>query len=248
MPAELLKIDVTKEQLTNGLVPSNYVLCETYYTSEGAKTKAGIIYGVNTDLIYADADNPDDHTSHAADMAEVSLIVTKLPQKLYFNPDDPNNSMPWETEMELQVGDVVWTDIMETSNAITLVCEGKMYKLLPYQDLYCAKREDKVIMLNGYILCEQVKKKAISELDVTSCDLIDPTKGIVAYLGNSNKRYLQEDYVDFEDLRVGDEVLLDAHSGIFLLERQLYSSKFSNEKLYWVVSWKKISMVLNRKA
>jgi co-chaperonin GroES (HSP10) len=254
--AELLKINVTRKELDEGTIPTNQVLCEMFYQSEGAKTKLGIVYGINTDLTYADSENPDDNSAHAADMAEVALRIYKLPQKLYYNPDDTNKSMSWDTDMELKVGDTVWTNPIDALNAVTLVCEGKLYKFIPYADLIVARRivfensipEVWTIMLNGYVLCEQVNKKSLSELDVTSEDKVDPTKGIVAYIGKPNKRYLNDAYVDFLDLKVGDEVLFDKRYSPILLERQLYASKFDSEKLYVVVPRRKIAMVINKKA
>ena len=254
--AELLKIEVTKAELEKGIIPANHVLCHMYYMSEGAKTRTGIIYGINTDLIYADSDNPDDDSSHAADMVEVSLVVVKCPEKLYFNPED-EKSMPWETEMDIDEDDVIFTNTIEALNAVTLVCEGEYYKIIPYQDIYCAKRDiwvDKwvgtkktvVVMFNGYVLCSQIHKDSLSDLDVTSEDKIDTTRGIIEFLGEPNKRYLNPEVYDFLPLEKGDEVLFNKKSPPFLLERQKYSSKFDSEQLYWVIQRRNINAVLNR--
>jgi len=261
--AELLKIEVTKRELSEGILPQNHVLCEMFYTSEGAKTKSGIVYGVLPDLTYADADNPDDDSSHAADLAETCARVVKCPQKLYFDPED-EKGMNWETDMALEVGDKVWTNPIESQNATCLICEGKIYKILPYSDLYCAKRwteitgtsggfnqsgyfyDGKVVMLNGFVLCRLKNKESISELDVTSEDKVYKDRGIVTYLGEPNKRYRTDDHIDFIDLKVGDEVLFDKKYAPFLLERQKYASRFDENNLYWVVPRRRIFAVINR--
>jgi hypothetical protein len=111
--AELLTTSVTREELDNGIIPQNMVLCHQFYESEGMKTKSGIIVGVLTELTYQDADNLKDDSSHIADFAETALVVYKVPEKLFFDPDDPH-SMEWQTVMELQVGDMVWTNPIET--------------------------------------------------------------------------------------------------------------------------------------
>jgi len=74
-----------------------------------------------------------------ADLAECYARVYKVPKALYFNPDDPL-SMDWETEMELQVGDMVWFSIMESKNSPEILCEKTLYKSIPYADMYVAKR------------------------------------------------------------------------------------------------------------
>jgi hypothetical protein len=170
--------------------------------------------------------------------------------------------MPWETECEVDVEDEVWTNLIEAANSITLVCEGKEYRLLPYQDLICAKRKsfainmktgertqlsDLVIILNGYVLVTLKNKESISEFDVTSADKLDKTKGKVAYIDEAPKAYLIPEYTHIEDLRVGDEVLFNPKVPPVLLERQKYASKFSSEQLYWVIHRRNINAVISRK-
>lgn len=259
---ELLKKTVTRDELDNGIVLNNTVLCEAFYTSEGAKTKAGIVYGFNTDLTYNAGDDPNDKTSWVADLAETCMRVYKVPQKLYFNPED-GKSMDWETGQELQEGDLVWSNPIEALNAITLVCEGKLYKLIPYQDIYVAKRhrwyssagilgdmdtvDTDIICLNGFVLCKEVHKESLSYLDVTTEDKIDMTKGIVAYYGKPNARYRFPEHSDFQDLQKDDLILYDKKASPFLLERTSYANKFSdNGELYYVVQRRYISAVLKR--
>jgi hypothetical protein len=257
--AEFLKTVLTEEELLNGNIPTNHVLCEVYYSNEGAKTKSGIIFGVNNDVNYKDSENLNDTSSHPADMAEVSLIVTKLPNKLYFNTEDETGSMPWEVEeMELCEEDVVWTNPIEALNAMAIECEGKTYKLIPYRDIYCAKREiwvnkwegtkkTIVVMLNGYTLGEEIHKKPMSALDVTSEDKIEQNLVKLSFIGSPNLRHIREEYQDFIDLK-GDTVVVDKKFKPFYLERTTYASKFDENKLYVVVPRRRIIAVINREA
>jgi hypothetical protein len=256
--AELLKNILTREELDNGILPQNHVLCEVYYSNEGAKTKSGIIYGVNLDVNYKDSENLNDTSSHPADMAEVSMIVAKCPDKLYFNAEDETGSMPWETDMDLCEDDVIFTNPIESLNAVTIECEDKQYRIIPYSDIYCAKREiwvDKwkgtkkniVVMLNGYTLCEEIYKKALSALDVTSQNHIEQNLVKISFLGTPNKRHLREEYQDFIDLDVGDIAVVDKKFKPFALERQLYASKFDDKKLYSVVPRRRIMAVIKEK-
>jgi hypothetical protein len=221
------------------------------------KTKSGIIVGVNKDLLYSDADNLNDDSAHDADMAEVSMVAYKLPEKLYFNSEDKEKSMPWQTEIEICEDDEIFTNTIDSLNAVTLVCEGKNYKLISYQDIYCAKREywlnkfagtkkTSIHMFNGYVLVTLTNKESISEFDITSQDKLDKTKGTIAYIGEPPKAYLIPEYTHIEDLKVGDEVLFNPKAGIFPLERQTYASKFSDKQIYYVVHRKNINAVLNR--
>ena len=255
---ELITTEITQKELDDLVIPQNMVLCERYYDTEGAKTKGGIIFGVNTELTYQDADNPKDDSSHVADMAETALIVIKTPQSLYFDIDD-YRSMPWETEQELCEDDLVWTNPIDSLNAITLSCGGKYYSLIQYQDLYVAKREiwvnkwegtkkTIIVPLNGFCLLKQLFLPKLSELDVTSTGAIDKTRGEVAYIGSCNKQYKNERYDDFVDLRVGDVVLFDKKAIPVALERTSYNNQFSEDgEIFWVLQRRSIAMIIERK-
>jgi hypothetical protein len=254
--AELLKQTVSKRELDEGIIPINMVLCEQYYSNEGLTTKSGIIIGVNKELIYADPDNLDDDSTHAADLAEVSMIVYKTPQKLYFNTEDREKSMPWLTDMALEKGWEIWTNTIDSLNAVTLVCDGKTYKLISYSDIYCARYRItltkimfaiKVRMLNGYVLVTLKNKESLSGFDVISEECLDKTKGVISYIGNPVKEYLNPDYSHIEDLRTGDTVLFNPKAGIWALERQKYASRFDDKQIYYVVHRKDINAVLSRK-
>jgi len=130
------RIELTREELERAEIPLNHVLIEMVHTSEGAKSKGGVIIGFNLDTTYAEEDN-----SWVADLAECYGLVHKVPKALYFNPDDPL-SMDWETDMELQVSDMVWFSIMESKNSPEIICEKTLYKSVPYADCYVAKRRN----------------------------------------------------------------------------------------------------------
>jgi hypothetical protein len=236
------RIELTKYQFDHSELPflANHVLIEMTQSNEGRKTKSGVIVGLTERLVYAAGDN-----SLAADLEECWGTVARVPEKLYFCETDPT-SMSYETEMELEVNDQCWFSIIEAHNAIEILCEDKIYKLIPYEDLYCVKRADKVIVLNGYCLCQTVNKLKISELDVTSESKIDTTKCIVKYVGKANKRYKHPSYVDHPDIREGDLVLLQPRTSFQYLERKTYLSSFDGDNLYLVIPRRKICMVLNR--
>lgn len=238
--AETFKQILTREQLTNGIIPSNTVMVEMIYSCEGMTTKGGVLIGFNTDLEF------DDETdSHAANLTEVYGKVYRCPLKLYYDRKD-TLSMPWDCNMDLQVGDTVFFNIIESKNSVEIVCEDKIYKLLPYQDLYCAKLAKDIIMLNGYVLLEPIYNKVESRFAINQEGEIDKTRGIVRYIGTPNREYQRKEYIDFVDLQVGDEVLLSVGTPMFFLERKNFLATLEGDKLFWVVQRRRIAMVLKR--
>ena len=245
------QIRISKEELDSSSIVYNHILVRMPYTHEGVKSKAGVVMGFNLDTTYADKTD-----SHTANLAEVWGEVYRVPERLFYDPDDPN-TMDWDTDMELQVGDIVWFDIMESKNSSEIVCNGEIYKSIPYQHCYVAKRElwwdehqnnryTKIIPLNGYVLCQPITLKKISELDHLSEQKIDKTKGIVRFVGNPPKAYIRDEYSHIEDLQVGDEVLFDKDVPMIYLERRKELATFDGDNLYWVIPRRRIALILNR--
>ena len=248
--SEIFQQRITKVQLEDGIIPQNYVLVEMTHKSEGIKSKGGIIVGFLPEEEYED-----ETTSHAADLAEVYAIVYKLPERLYFKKDDPG-SMPWDCDQELEIGDWAFFNVIESKNAVEILCEDKSYRLIPYADCYCAKRKrwlskfdnkwtTDVIMLNGYVLLEQIFTIIEHPLAVEN-KKEDKTRGIVRYIGKPNREYVRPEYVDFKELEVGDEVMFNPGSPVFKLERLAALARFDNNNLYNVVQRRRIALVLSK--
>lgn len=268
MPTRI-RIILNKEELARADIPTNHVLIEMQYRSEDLKTLAGIHVGFNSEETFAESES-----SHVADVAETWGVVTKVPQKLFFDKDDPK-SMDWDCAMELQVGDLVWFSILESKNAYEVECEGKVYRSIPYADCYVVKREPDDITdcpalmgldmskigrevspkellqltttcLNGYVLVKPAYLPKLSHLDAFSDTQIDKTRGTIAFIGKPVRAYLRSEYNDIDDLRVGDEVLFAPKTPLFFLERMKETACFNNGEQYWVILRRRIAMVINR--
>lgn len=257
------EITITREDLERAEIPLNHVLIKITRRAEGLKTNAGIQIGFNEDVVYAEGDD-----SHSANLAENIGYVAKVPKALYFNSEDPK-SMDWSSKMELQVDDMVWFSLLEAKNSVQLICEGELYKSIPYSDCYVAKRISErvpvdyeygdnygrvlyakaefIIPLNGFVLCEPCFKPKLSDLDHLSADVVDKTRGIISFIGEPPTAYLRDSYSHIEDLMVGDEVLFDQKTPLFYLERLGMTAIFDEGKQYWCVPRRRISMILNRK-
>jgi len=236
--AETFKQNLTRSQLEEGKIPSNTVLLEMTHSSEGIKSKGGIIVGVNLEDEYED-----ETTSHVADLTEVYAKVVKLPDKLYYNKD--GTGMPWDCDMDLMPEDFCWFNALESKNAVEILCEDKSYRLIPYTDIYCSKRGKDVIMLNGYVLCKPVFVHTEHRLAVDDRKE-DKTRGVIAFVGKPNREYIRPEYVDFKELEVGDEVMFNPGSPVFPLERKSYLAQFDGNNLYNVIQRRRIALVLSK--
>lgn len=201
------------------LVSGNNHILVRIKSNEGRTTKAGVIVGFNADIQYAEGSG-----SHMADMAEVHGTVIKVPDKLYYAKDDPY-SMSWKTKMMLKVDDEVWFNFIASSHSSGFDVDGEMYLFIPYADCFVAKRGDEVIPLNGYVLLEEMKKEAVSEV-IVMADETDMQRGKVRFVGEPNEEYRVDSFSDDIEIQEGDVVQIRAGFTPYRLERQEYFADF----------------------
>ena len=224
---------LSKEQFArfNVFYPSNFVIVEMP-PEHNIVTPSGIDVGFNPDVQYGTMDSSDT-SAHVADCADVFGTITKQVDRLYFNRKDINKSMSWNCDVETLVGDVVFFHPLISKNCNEILVEDTVYKAIPYEDLFVARRGDTVICLNGNILIEPILKPKLSEFDISDPQE-DKYKGIVRYNGTNNRRYMARGQADM-DVKVGDTVILDKRSYPFYLERSKYNSNFDGDKQFVVI-------------
>jgi len=247
---EINKTNLTEAELANIKMPyHNLVLVEIPQAKEEQKTVSGIIVGFNKDIQYAEGKD-----NHIADVADVYGRVVKVPEKFYFKRND-SFSPSWRSTIEIKEDDLVWFNPMAATNCAEIRTEESVYRLIPYDDMFVAKRRrwvskfdskwvEDVICLNGYCIIEKVKQKSLGSLDVLSEAKIDETRGHIKYCGSCNIEYENKTWTDFEDLEEGDEVLFLPGTKPIPLERQGYNAHFDNGKLYYAVQRRFIAMVI----
>jgi co-chaperonin GroES (HSP10) len=205
-------------------VLNNRVLVRTKYKAVEARTKGGIYLISPSDLDW----RPAEHTNRISE-------VVLPPERLDFNkrPD----SMPWDTDMELQKGDIVWHDFMAAHNCPVLRTAEEPeeeYKLLSYYDIYLAKRGEEFIPLNGYVLCEEVKEEK-SKLEIDN--KINKKLGKVVYLGKPNRSYKDSKATDEADIQEGDIIIKRREDIHILLESAEHQQL---DKPYFIIQRKDI--------
>ena len=159
-----------------------------------------------------------DTSYEAQDYVTTCGIVTHLPEKLYFNPNNVNESMEWDTDMELQVGDKVYMDYHSVMMAFGhkvdkmqdkpdprwIEIDGKDHVFIHYQDIFCYERGGELKTVNGYSIVEMVEKPQ-STIELVSKTYEDHVKVVIT--GTPNRRYLNPEYSDGL-VNVGDTVIL----------------------------------------
>jgi len=167
-----------------------------------------------------------DNTYEPEKNATVTGMVYGLPSHLYYTGKG-NVGMPWDTPMELKMGDKVIVYYLSIINAFKpenrrYVLEGEdRYVFIQYSSIYAKYGEGFVQPINGYCLIEPCSdpfvEKQKQRMQSIGMELILFNKknntnvsfGIVRYLSTPNRRYVDEHSSDEGvDIAIGDTVVL----------------------------------------
>ena len=163
-------------------------------------------------------------------------VVVKVPDKFVYSKTPNINTSDWDTDIEVEEGDLVYFDYLSGIECNKIEHEDKLYYILPYHTLYISKREvyDKlnitkteIIPLNGYVLLEPIiKEEGYKDFKF---EREQAKYATVAYSGSCNKKYRNKQYYDDSDIRAGEKVIYGKVSGLFL-EQEEYSSLNGNKR------------------
>lgn len=221
----------TKEQVDSvDLVRnSNKVLIKIEERNVDKRTDSGIYLISPTDTDY----NPAVHSDRYG-------IVYTVPPSLRF--DGSPLSMTWETQMELEVGDEVWFDYLNSENCVVLECDdGNDYKMIDYENIYLARKDGELFPLNGYCLFSDYHIKAKSKFD-PSDGKVDPRYGYVEHLAAFNTAYQTKMFSDHIDIQVGEKVMFGARSHAYYIEEERYKVL---DKMYRPVQRRNVVAVMD---
>lgn len=144
-----------------------------------------------------------------AKFSETTLIEKPVP-----------GSMMWKTKMDVLPGDVIWCSAnamnVAKNHGMMYSIDGQDYYLMDYSDLYFKKKKDKVVMLNGYMLCSIIESTPNWAKRIEKMGLVVPAHlrkeeyidrfGVVEYIGDPVK-YVLNDRYDHEGISKGDIVM-----------------------------------------
>jgi hypothetical protein len=137
MPNLIIKI--SQQEFDSMRLMNNNVAIEITHRNAEEKTKSGIIIVQDPKMLTA-------HSVETAEMHDSSQhldrwgIVAKLPSKLKFAQNSKTQGMDWDTDIEIQVGDLVWSDYYNLHHCPIFQVEEKQYWIVTYDCLIVAKR------------------------------------------------------------------------------------------------------------
>ena len=240
---EINRISLSQQEFDRAQVvyPSNSVIVEIENWKEEVRTKSGVVIGFNSDVLYGEGEG-----SHIADVARVYGRVVKQPLRIYFHPTR-NDSPPWHPRLETMIGDYVWYNPLVAVNCEELLVGERLYKVIPYQDLFVARRggmDGEIIPLNGFCVLQTMTLEAQSRFDVISKLGVDKSRGRVLCVGQPNIAYQNVVNADHDDVQEGDIAVFDSRIIPAYLERNEFNMNFSDSEKVFVVQRHRISLIL----
>jgi len=166
------------------------------------------------------------------DWVNFSGTIVKICDSLRYE-DESNHSMPWDVDLELMVVDKVWYNGICNSEARPRSKDnrfgegrgfeenGEYYMFMHYQDVFVAKRGDRIICPNGFILAEPIEEIYSSKIILINQPETFKNRCIIKYIGEPIREYKfgRESAViapDDPSIKAGDEVLIMPHGGILV--------------------------------
>lgn len=129
--------------------------------------------------------------------------------------------MEQEVDMELRTGDIVYfhfnTLLVSEKDQRFIIKDNEKLYFIPYNSIYCAKRRDDVVMINGWVLVEPKEEqvKTILELPKYLRNKESMQVGTVKYIGNHVRKYFNYPGVeDSLEINKGDVVFFDSEDSI----------------------------------
>lgn len=174
--------------------------------------------------------------------------VVKVPNRLIFDLRSTRRTTEFDVDMELKVGDMAIYHYLIPENCIKrgeyVQVADEIYFIVNYDQIFCAKRGDEVVMVNGFILVEPVVEDAFtSSVIITPDSLKDknsPIEGIVRYIGAPVRNYLYELDIkeNADEPKVGDRIMFSQDSDI-PLQYDLHAS-LEGKKMFFRMQRKDI--------
>lgn len=194
--------EIRLSKLSDRPIPNNNVLVRIDVLPEDGyelKLKSGLVLEMAGDKW-----NESDRLSRFG-------VVENVPSRLIGRGESAfEGAMEWETDMELEKGDVVYFTKIGSANAPAIYVDDEVYLLIPYSEIIL-KNTNGILPLNGNCIVEKVTDKVkIEGLLLDFGDFENKQLGIVRYVGSPNKSYYMSSAVD-ADVRVGDKVVFQGN-------------------------------------
>ena len=172
--------------------------------------------------------------------AKTAGEVIAVPEKLVYDPDPTSYvSLDWDTDMELQVGDVIIYNYLAIKNSLhmgqfidrDIVC-------IPYDKIYVAIRGEQVIPINGVILVQPEIEPIDTFLDIPDSAWTKSKQiGRVMYAGTPVRGYRKEVLVNGYTapdtaVEVGSRILFNWNDAIPIQPNAELRGEISREVLY----------------
>ena len=181
--------------------------------------------------------------------------VIKICERLFYNRIPQDNSLEWDCDNELEIGDTVIFHYLSQLNRFDrgeyFEDDGNIYFIMKYDELFVAERDGKIICINGWNLVEPIDKEqpktSLIMPDKTKSEKRSETLGIVRHISKPLREYkyitdsLGQHLQDTDEIKAGDTIGFNRAFSI-LLQNDMYNIL---DKTYYRIQRKDIFTIKN---
>ena len=190
-----------------------------------------------------------DNTFDPERHAPITGHIVSLCERLFFSQKKPSSqSLQWDTDIELEVGDYIVSYYLAAHNAGTLN-DGRMmvvgdhtYLILRYDQIFAARREGKLITCNGWNLLTPVIDKNPNKGLWKGGEKTSKKVARMAYRAIPNRAYwepwIRDDQEMPQYVNPGELVLVRRNTLLPL--EYAYHTSLDGDKVYYRVQWNNI--------
>lgn len=199
------------DSLPTGMVNNN-VLVGVEDTFEGFQTKGGIhLVNLTEPDSWAD--------SHQYNISEFVMRHGKV---MLTPKSITRGSFTYDTDVELEVGDTIWWNLISFQNHIPLIYKKQLLLMVDYHEILARKRGDVITPINGMGLFTPVEKSRTALSYVVQTGFSD--EWVLDTLPEKNVRYKDDRRSASTIWEVGDKVRLLVGGSPYKLEGTINKS------------------------
>jgi len=200
---------------------NNQILVETITDNANATTEAGII---KTDATFWK------NQFLAQRVNRVHRVVKTCEGLTFWSKTNKasGNCLRWRTALEVEVGDIVFSSYPSCVVYTAIICKGKEYKVLGYEELRLAQKPNgEYVPLNGFLVYRHPRIQRSSIL-IDPKPMIEFDKGEVVLCGKKNHSYIvgEKSWRDMDgnyEFKPGDIFVKSNSSHRLLLEDSMFN-------------------------
>lgn len=246
---------ITKQELEKLEIPANYVLVKPLFNGDTLKSN-------DVDWFISPEFTPGRWAETTCEVVKVCSYLTPVRDE---NGTTSEGGVQWIVPIEIQPNDVALVYFFTIVNALLgtyerhktytngrrIDCDGEIYVFMKYDEIYCAKRGEQIITVNGFNIARRLPMKySIDDSLALTGNMMGMSDNYaeIVYSASPVLHYVEEEFAD-EETSEGLEMLLPGQivrcNPKMVIETEYEMKKGFFDEVYFRIQQKDIFTVVS---